>query len=105
MTVPAAAPYGRLLPASAVALTAAAGILVYALGDARGLVYVLLFVLATVPGWPVGWALFGRRHAAGWIAGSLLGYVLTGWALWATARLGGGIRPGVSWPAGSSCAR
>ena len=40
------------------------------------------YLLALVPGLPVGFALFGRRQAAGWIAGGLIGYVLTAVALW-----------------------
>jgi hypothetical protein len=62
-------------------------------GGPRGLAYAAAWVLATAPGWPIGWRLFGRDHAAGWIAGALLGYALTAWAIWAVtaARL--------TWPA------
>lgn len=52
------------------------------------LVYVAIYVLALVPGLPLGFALFGRRHAGGWIAGALFGYVLTALAIWAPIRLG-----------------
>lgn len=48
-----------------------------------GLAYLAGYVLATAPGWPIGWRLFGRRHAAGWVAGGLLGYALTAWIVWA----------------------
>jgi len=47
------------------------------------LIYVGIFLLALAPGLPLGFALFGRGHAAGWIAGLLLGYVLTALAIWA----------------------
>ena len=50
--------------------------------------YAAIFGLALVPGLPLGWALFGRRHAAGWIAGATLGYALTALALWVPIRLG-----------------
>lgn len=50
--------------------------------------YAVLFALALVPGLPLGFALFGRRHAGGWIAGGTIGYALTSLALWAPIRLG-----------------
>ena len=53
-----------------------------------GLVYLAVYLLALLPGLPLGLALFGRRQAAGWIAGGLLGYVLTALAIWAPIRLG-----------------
>ncbi|TAK17895.1 MAG: hypothetical protein EPO35_02215 [Acidobacteria bacterium] len=53
-----------------------------------GLLYLILYVLATMPGWPVGFALFGRRHAAGWIAGALIGYAITAVTLWTVIKLG-----------------
>lgn len=50
--------------------------------------YAILYVAALLPGLPLGFALFGRRHAAGWIAGAALGYVLTALALWVPIRAG-----------------
>ncbi len=50
--------------------------------------YAVLFVLAAAVGLPLGFALFGRRHAGGWIAGGLLGYALTALAVWVPIRLG-----------------
>ena len=50
--------------------------------------YIVIFALAAAPGLPLGFALFGRRHAAGWIAGALFGYVLTSLAIWSAIRLG-----------------
>jgi hypothetical protein len=53
-----------------------------------GLVYLLAYALATLPGWPLGFWLFGRRHAAGWVCGVLLGYALTAWTIWFITALG-----------------
>jgi hypothetical protein len=50
--------------------------------------YLALYLLALVPGLPLGFALFGRRHAAGWASGALFGYALTALAIWAPIRLG-----------------
>ena len=74
--------FGSLL-CGKVAMVAWAG------GDGwRGLVHLVLYVLATLPGWSLGFWLFGRRHAAGWVAGGLLGYGVTAIALWAPMALG-----------------
>jgi hypothetical protein len=73
-----------LLVGAAAALALAVGTVAWASGDGpRGWLYLALYTLATLPGWPVGFWLFGRRHAAGWVSGALLGYGLTGLALWA----------------------
>ena len=53
-----------------------------------GLLYAALYALALVPGLPAGFALFGRRHAAGWIVGAGLGYFFTAVALWLAIALG-----------------
>ena len=77
-----------------VAWTAAAAVgttlvaLTFAIAGAAGLSYLAIYALATLPGWPVGFALFGRRHAAGWFAGALMGYALTALAIWGAIRLG-----------------
>ena len=77
------------------ALVAAVAAVAWASGDGpRGLLYLALYALATLPGWPVGFWLFGRRHAAGWVAGALLGYGLTAMALWAPM-VSGVASPGV----------
>ena len=52
-----------------------------------GLGYALVFALALMPGLPIGWRLFGRRHAGAWIAGAALGYFFTTIALWAAIAL------------------
>ena len=62
------------------AITEAAGV--------AGLAYAVIFALALVPGLPIGFRLFGRRHAGGWIAGGALGYFLTSVGLWAAIALG-----------------
>jgi hypothetical protein len=46
------------------------------------LAYIALYILATVPGWPLGLALFGK-HPASWVFGALTGYALTCIAFWA----------------------
>jgi hypothetical protein len=56
-------------------------------GGAGGLAYLGIYALATVPGFPIGIALFGRRHAAAWITGALVGYALTAVALWIPVEL------------------
>jgi hypothetical protein len=53
-----------------------------------GLLYVVLYGVGCVPGLPIGFALFGRRHAAGWIAGGLFGYTLLALTVWAATSLG-----------------
>ena len=76
-----------LIP-SAVVVTAAMAWCVGTIGGATAALYLGLFLLATIPGLPLGFALFGRRQAAGWIAGMLLGYVLTALVLWALVSIG-----------------
>lgn len=39
--------------------------------------YIALFAAVCAPGLPLGFALFGRTHAAGWVCGALIGYGLT----------------------------
>ncbi|MFB3853706.1 MAG: hypothetical protein ACE148_07765 [Vicinamibacterales bacterium] len=70
-------------------------------GGPKGLAYVFLYLLATVPGWPVGAALFGRRHAATWIVGPLIGYALTAGMVWAVivAGLAGPLGFAAGWAA------
>jgi hypothetical protein len=51
------------------------------------LAYIPLYVLATIPGWPLGRALFGRTHPASYISGALIGYALTCVAFWTVLAL------------------
>lgn len=52
------------------------------------LLYAGIYLLALVPGLRLGFVLFGRHHAAGWVAGALLGYVATAIAVWAAIFVG-----------------
>jgi hypothetical protein len=52
-------------------------------GGPAGWLYCAIYLLALAPGLPLGIALFGRHHAAAWIAGGLIGYGLTQLAIWA----------------------
>jgi hypothetical protein len=60
----------------------------WSFGGGVGLGHLGLFIASTTPGLPLGWRLFGRRHPAGWLAGALLGYALTGALLWAALAAG-----------------
>src|SRR5688500_11381940 len=62
------------------------GIVAVIIAGPWALAYIPLYVLATIPGWPLGHALFGR-HPAAWVAGALLGYALTCVAFWAVLAL------------------
>jgi hypothetical protein len=53
-----------------------------------GLVYLVIYAATLLPGLPIGFALFGRRHAAGWVAGALCGYALTSLAIWTPLEFG-----------------
>lgn len=59
-----------------------AGVSALLIGGLSGVIYLIVYAAATAPGWPIGRALFGRAHPAGWICGALLGYGLTAIALW-----------------------
>jgi hypothetical protein len=71
------------------------------------LLYAVLFALAAAVGLPVGFALFGRRHAGGWIAGALIGYALTAVTVWVPIRLGVASPPAfmIAWAAASVIVR
>lgn len=86
--------------ASVAILLVAVGLVSAIVGEgARGLFYLIVFIVATAPGWAVGRALFGIRHPAAWIAGGLMGYVLTALALWTAIASGVPSRTGflVAW--------
>jgi hypothetical protein len=59
------------------------GIVAVIIAGPWSLAVIAIYTLATIPGWPLGRALFGRDHPARWIAGALMGYALTCVALWA----------------------
>lgn len=72
------------MTSAAAALAASILALAWIFADGpAGWLYLLVYALAVAPGLPLGFALFGRRHAAGWIAGALLGYGLTQLVIWA----------------------
>src|SRR5688500_14123406 len=73
-----------LVPVSIVAIST--GIVAVIIAGPWALAYIPLYILATVPGWPLGRALFGR-HPVAWVAGALLGYALTCLAFWAVLAL------------------
>lgn len=56
-------------------------------GGMGGPLYVGVYLLSLLPGLPIGFAMFGRKHAAGWVAGALVGYGLTAVALWVPIEL------------------
>jgi len=53
-----------------------------------GLLYAVLYVLAKPPGGRAGFAPSGKKHAAGWISGALIGYAITAFTLWAVIKIG-----------------
>jgi hypothetical protein len=58
------------------------------IGGAGAWTYLIIYLLALAPGVPIGFALFGRHHAGGWIAAAVIGYALTAFALWAPIAAG-----------------
>ena len=74
-----------LLPVSIVGICT--GIVAVIIAGPWALAYVPLYVLATLPGWPLGRVLFGR-HPASWVFGALAGYGLTCLAFWAVIAAG-----------------
>ena len=65
----------------------------WVIAGASGLLYLLVLGIALLCGLPWGLALFGSRHAAGWLAGALFGYAGAGLLWWLVAMAGHG-----SWP-------
>ena len=62
---------------------------VWAVGQGPGaLLFPLVYAALVLPGLPLGFALFGRRHPAGWMAGAILGYALAVLGIWAAAAIG-----------------
>src|SRR4051812_27094767 len=55
----------------------------WAIGGTGAWIFLLVSGAALVPGLPIGVAVFGRNHPAGWIAAAVVGYALTAFALWA----------------------
>ena len=80
---------------AAAALAAATGGAAWAIAGAAGLAYATVVALGAAAGLPWGWRLFGRRHAAGWLAGLALGYAEIGLLWWAVC-VEGGAGPGAA---------
>ena len=78
----------RTVIALSCSLALAIAVSVASYGGARALLFFGLYLLALIPGLPLGWWLFGKRHAAGWVAGALAGYALTCATLWLVIRAG-----------------
>ena len=74
------------LELSATLLAALLGLVLWC-GGIAGVAYFGLYLLALLPGLPIGWRLFGRGQPAGWIAGALIGYGLTALAFWVPIRM------------------
>ncbi len=53
-----------------------------------GLLYLVMAAASCSIGLPLGFALFGCRHAAGWIAGALLGYAVVALLFWTVIQAG-----------------
>jgi hypothetical protein len=58
------------------------------IGGLRGFGYSALLLTTAVPGLPLGFALFGRRHFVGLLTGAALGYAITSLAWWAVVFFG-----------------
>lgn len=69
----------------ALALTLA--IALHAVGGWGGPLYLAIFLIVALPGLPAGFALFGRKQPAGWIAGVVIGYALSVLSLWAAIQV------------------
>jgi hypothetical protein len=63
------------------------GIVAVIIAGPWALAYLAIYVLATLPGIPIGGTLFGRHHPAAWISGALMGYGLTCVAFWTVLAL------------------
>jgi hypothetical protein len=74
----------RLAAALAALLIAGLGATALSIGGFSAFAYVAIYLLALTPGLPLGFILFGRRHAAGWIAGASIGYAASCLAVWST---------------------
>ncbi len=74
--------------AAALIVLICTGIVAVIIAGSWSLAYMALYILATIPGWPLGRALFGNAHPAGWISGGLIGYGLTCLAFWVVLALG-----------------
>lgn len=58
------------------------------LAGPAALAYLAFYLAALLPGLPIGFTLFGRRHGAGWVFGLLIGYALTALTVGLPVQLG-----------------
>ena len=63
-------------------LTLIVAVLAWLFDGAGGVLTLALFAVGVVPGLSLGFALFGRKQAAGWVAGAAIGYALLALAFW-----------------------
>ncbi len=84
---------GTLAVPAACSLAIVVLVTAWVIAGASGLLYLLVLGIALLCGLPWGLALFGSRHAAGWLAGALFGYAGAGFLWWLVAMAGHG-----SWP-------
>jgi len=63
------------------------------IGGLGGAAYAVVVVLSAVPGLPLGFLLFGRRHVAGWLAGFPFGYAVTALSIWLAIVVGASALP------------
>ncbi len=87
----------RLSPVVLILLAVAVVALTWRWAAGVGLLHLALYVASLLPGLPLGLRVFGRRHAAGWIAGAILGYAMTSTALWLVLSNAGGVTPLGGW--------
>jgi hypothetical protein len=69
-----------VLPAAVLALSTLVAL--WLAGQSRAVFYTVIYLVAVLPGVPLGIALFGRRHPAAWIGGGLFGYGLAQLTIW-----------------------
>lgn len=84
---------GVRLTVTACALALAVSATAWVIAGGLGLLYLVVLAAAVLCGLPWGLALFGSRHAAGWLAGALFGYWGTGLIWWTVAVTGSGSTP------------
>jgi hypothetical protein len=93
----AASGVGRLAQVAALVLGVTILALCWRWGRTTGLQHLIVYLLSLLPGLPLAFALFGRRHAAGWIVGALLGHGLTASAIWIALATHSGVPPVAAW--------
>src|SRR4051812_48633860 len=83
----------RVLTPAVVVLAASVAATIWAAAGAAGFGDFCVYALIAAAGLPLGFALFGRKHAAGWLGGLLLGYAFVSLAWWAVVFRGAASTP------------